>query len=359
MQIQNSNYSIGELITMLDRRELRVNREYQRGAGLWPSGPRSYFIDTIMSGFPFPKIYLYETYDRIAKTVKKEIVDGQQRICTIDDFSKGKFAISGESKFSGLYFSDLDDEQTQIFMSCTVSCDVIRNATRGDILEMFRRMNAYTLPLNEAEKRHSSFYGEFKWYINSLTDNLGEFLAENTFTNRQIVRMADAELISDITLAMIKGVTSTSPSDLRNLYKQNDESFDSSEDFRNKILSQFRIINERLPEVTKSYMMKPYSLYSLIISLIHLNHNIPEISRQIPNMARPDIIDWENSQNELLALARAHETKDLDGPHERYVWGCSGGTNRAPRRLARMQSILAALGFTSIPDTIDGITINA
>src|SRR3546814_6769768 len=83
MNINTNNYSILEIIGMLDREELIVNPDYQRGSGIWPDGPSSYFIDTILEGYPFPKIYMYEFMDRSNRGISKEIVDGQQRIKTI------------------------------------------------------------------------------------------------------------------------------------------------------------------------------------------------------------------------------------------------------------------------------------
>jgi hypothetical protein len=78
MNINGNNYSVIEIINMLERRELEVNNSYQRGSGLWPDGPSSYFIDTILQGFPFPKIYMYEYMDRPNRGLKKinRIVDG-------------------------------------------------------------------------------------------------------------------------------------------------------------------------------------------------------------------------------------------------------------------------------------------
>lgn len=80
MNINTNNYSIVEIVGMLDRRELIVNSDYQRGSGLWPVGASSYFIDTILEGYPFPKIYMSEQIDRSSRGIRKEIVDGQQRI---------------------------------------------------------------------------------------------------------------------------------------------------------------------------------------------------------------------------------------------------------------------------------------
>ena len=39
-----------------------INREYQRSSGLWPNNSRSYFIDTILNEFPFPKVVYYSRF---------------------------------------------------------------------------------------------------------------------------------------------------------------------------------------------------------------------------------------------------------------------------------------------------------
>jgi hypothetical protein len=101
---------------------------------------------------------------------------------------------------------------------------------------MFRRMNAYTLPLNEAEKRHSSFEGPFKWFINELTDTLDEFFTSfGVFTSRQILRMADAELLAECVLSIQRGVISTSSKDLRDLYREYEAEFPSPQIYREQI----------------------------------------------------------------------------------------------------------------------------
>ena len=37
MKIDNNNYSIVEVLSMLDRKELIVNKQYQRSSGIWPN----------------------------------------------------------------------------------------------------------------------------------------------------------------------------------------------------------------------------------------------------------------------------------------------------------------------------------
>ena len=346
MIINSNNYSIAEIVGMLNRRELEVNNEYQRGSRLWPNGARSYFIDTILEKFPFPKLYFYEVYDRILGQVRRELVDGQQRITTIQDFINGAFAISGESGFRGMHFGDLDDDQTGDFMGYPVSVDVIRNASRGEILQMFRRMNAYTLPLNEAEKRHSMFQGDFKWFTNNLADELSEFFSDyGVFTNRQILRMADAELISEIALTMGKGIVSTTPTELRGIYRRNeDNGFPEAEAYHRHVVSAVRELTS-YRELIQSHLMKPYAFHTLMVAIIHLNNRVPALEAQI-TLQDPDTVGIVNPRAEadLMSLAHAHEIKEIEGPHSDYVWGCLAGTNRAGRRLARLKGVLEALG---------------
>ena len=89
MKVEEGKYSIAELVDWYRRRELVVNKEYQRGVGLWPTSAKSYFIDTILKDFPFPKVYFHELIDKETKRPRRQIVDGQQRISTLVEFADG------------------------------------------------------------------------------------------------------------------------------------------------------------------------------------------------------------------------------------------------------------------------------
>ncbi|MGO9305795.1 MAG: DUF262 domain-containing protein [Candidatus Korobacteraceae bacterium] len=200
--MEEAKYSIIEIANWIRTRELTINKEYQRSGGLWPKTAKSYFIDTILKGFPFPKIYFHEKVDRELRKPRREIVDGQQRVLTIVEFLDNRLTLTNTSAdFEGMTFNDLDDAMKESFYAYTVSVDVIRNAERPEILEMFRRMNAYTLPLNEAEKRQSDYFGEFKSWVNTTLDEFGSILVDwQVLSSRQVLRMLDAELIADFAL---------------------------------------------------------------------------------------------------------------------------------------------------------------
>jgi len=108
MRVEESKYSIAEIIDWLKKRELVINNDYQRGGALWPTPAKSYFIDTILKDFPFPKVYFHEHIDRETKRPRREIVDGQQRLTTIVDFADGKFALGKNAiGFEGKRFKGL------------------------------------------------------------------------------------------------------------------------------------------------------------------------------------------------------------------------------------------------------------
>lgn len=345
MRVEEGKYSIAELVDWYQRRELVVNTEYQRGGGLWPSPAKSYFIDTILKEFPFPKVYFHERVDMKTKKPRREIVDGQQRISTIVDFVDGKFALGKNARgFEGKYFGELTQDQQELFYSYTVSVDVIRNAERSEILQMFRRMNAFTLPLNAAEKRHSEFFGEFKDWVNTILDEFGPMLIDwNILTSRQVVRMADAEFVSDLALALDEGIVSTSPSKLLTLYKKNDETFASRQQFNEQLHNSFDVVLSELSELQGTYITKPHIFHSLLCSLLHNKSGLPGADT-LTGM-NPIGAYFQNRERAVVSLKRlaaAHEEKDFTEFGD-YVKAASEGGNRAPQRAVRIKWLCQAL----------------
>jgi hypothetical protein len=346
MRLQGTNFSIAEIRDMLQRNDLIVNKDYQRGSRLWPSGPRTYFIDTILEGFPFPKLYFFEYLEKSSRKTKREIVDGQQRVSSIIDFLSDRFRLTSVSRnYAGANFSELSEEDQLRFLSYSVPVDVILNAERAQILEMFRRMNSYTLPLNEAEKRHSTFQGEFKWFVNKITDQYYAFFSEfGVFSNRQIVRMADAELVVEILLSLEKGIISSSNGILSDMYRRYDPEFPLSGDYRAKIDECFGFIMDNLGAFRGKHLMKPYAVHSLCCALLHNKYGLPDTVEKI--LLPPIgvfVRDLDVARRSLEALSLAHEGKEEEGDFAEYVWGCLAGTNREPRRLARVRSLTLAL----------------
>lgn len=345
MKVDESRISIASLRDMLIRGDLTVNNAYQRAPGLWPNSSRSYFIDTILEGYPFPKIYLHEYLDKGTKKVRTEIVDGQQRITTIVDFIDDKFVLGKNSvNYKGNRFSDLDEETQDAFLFYTVSTDVIREAGRAEILQMFRRMNAYTLPLNAAEKRHSEYFGEFKDMVTRVLDHNYLLSEWSIFTTRQIVRMADAGFVADLVLAMEEGVVSTSDAKLNALYKKYDDTFPNADFYEYTIVEIFNFIAQALSRIRGSFITKPYGIYALFCALYHNKYGLKGFTEitGLPPINAYIGCQLERASSNLLELSGAYENGDMHRFPE-FISAMSEGSNRMKQRTERIATLCRAL----------------
>jgi len=344
MRIEEAKYSVIEIAEWLRKRDLTVNTEYQRSGGLWPKSAKSYFIDTILKGFPFPRIYFHEIVDREQRRPKREIVDGQQRIGTIVEFLENKFRLSNPSDYVGDTFEELNDELKDAFCSYPVSVGVIRNAERPEILQMFRRMNAYTLPLNNAEKLQSDFSGEFKTWVNKTLDEAGGLIVDwQVLSSRQILRKLDTEFITDLALAINEGIVSTGPTLLRRMYKENDAEFPGRRLMDERILGTLEFVRNEMPFVAGTMLTRTHVFFSLLCALIHNRWGLPGGDQTIGLESTGHF--WasrEAAEPGLLQLAAAHEEKDL-ARYEEYVRAASEGGNRAPQRAIRTRWLCRAL----------------
>jgi len=346
MNINHAEYTIAEMAAQFSRKELIVNREYQRGSGLWPSSAQTYFIDTILKKYPFPKLYFYQIFDKARKKPIMEIVDGQQRLQTIIDFLNNKICLNkASSEFAGRSFSNLTEETQESFLMYRVPVDVILAAQRPELLEMFRRMNAYTAPLNPAEKRHSKYQGKFKWFAVELSDQIGSVLENwNILTTKQIVRMSDAELIAELVLILEKGLINKSESDINKLYEKYDEEFSAEQEYFSLILGFFNLLAADFGELRDTLLMKPYAVHSLFAAYAHIKRGIPNGEKELGIPCRgKEIKKDDKSLAALLEISDAHELKDTKGKYGKYVSAALNTTTKAAQRRDRTNVLVSIL----------------
>ena len=80
-------------------------------------------------------------------------------------------------------------------------------STPADIREVFRRINSYNVPLNPEEQRHASYQGLFKWFIHRLTRRFDKHFVEmGMLSSKQIVRMGDAKILTELCHSFLKGI---------------------------------------------------------------------------------------------------------------------------------------------------------
>jgi Protein of unknown function DUF262 len=342
MQVTPSNFTVAEYCQQMAENKIVVNRDYQRSGKVWPPAARSYLIETILLGFPIPKLSLYLKTDLKSRQTLKEIVDGQQRSQAIFNFFQDQLTISTKGKFAGRRFSQLDEQEQAAFIEYQLSVDLFVGATPAELREVFRRMNSYTVPLNSQEKRHATHQGEFKWFMVGMTEKYAQTLKDiGVFSENQLTRMNDAVLLSEIVAAIFDGIVSASDRRIDKMYEEYEKSFPYSHEMENRIDTLFQYIMSWY-DIHHTVLMKPYNFYSIALAITHRLDPVKSLQEYHPlESAQPILNDYALAN--LSSLAVAQESLEDHQKFSTFVEACSAGTNRINQRKVRFQYYSKAL----------------
>jgi len=238
------NYSIRDFEEWNSRNELVLQPKFQR-RDVWSDKARSYLMDTIIRGKPIPKIYMRQDVNPKTRRAVREIVDGQQRLITVLNFLKDGFKISKahHDTFGGKTFSGLDTSTQRDILKYEFVVDLLQDMPDSEVFNVFARINTYSEKLKAQELRNSNWFGDFKSCVYLLSEEFTTFFIENKiFAEKAILRMAEAEFISDLILAMQDGIQAGSKGVRDNAYKKYDDEFPSRKSHEKRFRETMDII---------------------------------------------------------------------------------------------------------------------
>lgn len=128
---------IGEFI--LNRDKYKADKTYQRPEDVWSRKDKQCFIDTIMRGEPVPLFF----FNYISKEEIYYIVDGQQRLCCIEDFYDNKFPLSKEfsdASLDGKKYEDLNKDERDKFQKYDLKLKIMPNYDDERVRMIFSRL---------------------------------------------------------------------------------------------------------------------------------------------------------------------------------------------------------------------------
>lgn len=165
---------------------------YQR-AFVWEDERQSKFIESILLGLPIPYIFTAENEDG-----RYEIVDGSQRIRTLENFLTDKLYLSTLEildKCNGLKFSDFPISRQRKINNTSLRMIVLSEHSDEDARFMlFERINSGSVILQAMEKRKGSFTGPFTDYLYQCAND-PQFLKLTNFTEKTVKRGEPQELL--------------------------------------------------------------------------------------------------------------------------------------------------------------------
>jgi hypothetical protein len=154
-----TEYSVELLASKMHSNEF-VIPPYQRD-DTWEPARKSRFIESLLMGLPIPFLFFWES----PATGKLEIVDGSQRLRTIDQFVLGDLLL-GEldtlSELQGLRFRDLPESRQRKVKNRSIRGIVLsEHADEQARFDLFDRINTGSKIANKAEVRRGALVGPF------------------------------------------------------------------------------------------------------------------------------------------------------------------------------------------------------
>jgi uncharacterized protein with ParB-like and HNH nuclease domain len=265
-----TNIRIAELLKLYKQKELILQPKFQRRS-CWEEKARSYLIDTIVKGYPMPKIFLRKIVSPKTNLMAYEVVDGQQRLQAIIDYHNDNLVLSKHHNldFGNSKYSELPDSVQKNFLQYQLSTEILEDASDPEVWEMFERLNSYTLTLNKQEKRNAEFFGYFKQTAYSLASEqtaLDAWRNLRVFSNRQIARMSEVELASDVLVAILDGISDLEM--ITKAYDKYDDVFQSRDIAERKFRNTLSYINSEISEVVRKTRFRNRSwFYSLMVAV--------------------------------------------------------------------------------------------
>tara|TARA_R110002074_G_scaffold27981_9_gene80823 strand:- start:3817 stop:5175 length:1359 start_codon:yes stop_codon:yes gene_type:complete len=206
----SKNYDIQDFLTRLnDGDRVIVNDKYQRGeVGQYKPAFRTRLVESIIRGFPLPPLLVMEM-----GAGPDELIDGQQRIRTIESFMKpkedGGFALDGKhllmldaDAYDKVRFEDLDpDHKDRIRRKFSLTVNYIDDSMPPH--KVYHLINGGQNPLNKAELRKAHFGGDEKYW--AIDDYAHQKLWTENLTNAYIKREKGTESVFKGLMSMVYG----------------------------------------------------------------------------------------------------------------------------------------------------------
>jgi hypothetical protein len=189
-----ADYTVDSLVKRLQKGAFFVP-PFQRSY-VWGQRQASRFVESLLLGLPVPGIFVFKE-DGSAKHV---IVDGQQRLKSLQFFYEGTFRerkfrlVDVHPRWKGKTYKELDADDRQRLEDAIVHTTVFKQDNPGDkssVYHVFQRLNTGASRLYPQELRNCVYYGK----ITELLEELNGNADWRAIFGKQNPRLKDRELI--------------------------------------------------------------------------------------------------------------------------------------------------------------------
>ncbi len=264
MEYSFREFTISDLVSLIDSESIELNPDYQRNY-IWSPNDQNYLVDTILKGYPLPSFFIY-----LDNNGKYEMVDGQQRSKTIYRFIKGQISSSKET--GSRYFKDLNDTQ---ILSYRLSFILLQNLAPIDNLrDFYVLINKKGVHLNDPEVNKSEHFDKLFMKLANEVLEYQNLIELDLFTEVSIKRMNDRAYIEELLGYLLLGIKDKKKV-VENIFKE-DINESEYKDLKNSFyttIDKIAMLNEFKPINKTRYKQKNdfYTLFSFVNENLNLD----------------------------------------------------------------------------------------
>ncbi|NKN38652.1 DUF262 domain-containing protein [Agrobacterium sp. a22-2] len=340
-------YTISDFIEWNNKKQLRLDPDFQRGS-VWTSSAKVFLIDTILNDLPMPQVYFRTKLDTARQTSIREVVDGQQRLRSILEFASGRLKLTGKAgRFKGKTYADLDPSDQERFLAYKITAVQLINASDADVLEVFARLNSYSVKVTPAELRHAEYSEPVKWAIYHTSRDWRVLWDEYKVVSiRDAVRLKNTSVTAEFFMILDVGFGDGGEPSITKYYKERRE---KPEEFFTPLRTKVdEIIGEIIEELSDDFDDTTFfdspNFLIVFAAVAYLKGYIS--NRNIPDdldVAAGSGVDWENARENLAAIAQAFDDEDDDAPYASFVAATKSTTHRLSSRKQRFKAVVEAI----------------
>lgn len=197
-----ADYTVDSLVKRLNDSNIFIppfQRDY-----VWNQAEASRLIESLLLGLPIPGVFLAREQD----SNKLYVIDGQQRLKSIQFFLSGFFnpskddrykkifkLIKVQERFDGRTYLDLEESDKVKLNDSIIHATIIKQETPSNdntsIYHVFERLNTGGRKLTPQEIRSAIYIGK----LNELIYELNEYPSWRELFGKKSIRLKDQELI--------------------------------------------------------------------------------------------------------------------------------------------------------------------